>query len=75
MRMIPTQAPAASQRAENPALDANSAPLMNVPEPIQVQIRVKTMTCHLRLRPATMNSSWLLMRRERMKFRVVRARR
>jgi len=50
---MPTHAPAASQRAEIPALAANSAPLMNVPEPIQVQIRVKTMTCHFKLRPAT----------------------
>ncbi len=73
--MIPTQAPPASQRAEKPALEANSAPLMNVPEPIHVQIRVKTMTCHFRLRPATMNSSWLLIRRERTKFIAVRTRR
>jgi hypothetical protein len=46
---------------------------MNVPDPIHVQIRVKTMTCHFRLRPATMNCSWLLIRRERTKFRTVRA--
>ncbi len=72
MRTMPTQAPADSQRAEKPALEANSAPEMKVPEPIQVQIRVKTMTCHFRLRPATMNWSWLLIFRERMKFRAVR---
>jgi len=54
---MPTQAPAESQRAEKPALEANSAPEMNVPEPIQVQIRVKTMTGHFNLRPATMKSS------------------
>ncbi len=73
MRMMPTQAPAASHSAENPAFEANSAPLMKVPDPIQVQIRVKTMTCHLRLRPATMNCSWLLIRLERTKFRTVSA--
>jgi hypothetical protein len=48
---------------------------MNVPEPIQVQMSVNTMTDHFRLRPATMKSSWLLMRLARMKLNTVKTRR
>jgi hypothetical protein len=60
MKITPKNAPAGIQMAENPALEANSAPAMKVPEPIQVQIKVKTITQVLIDRPATMNSSWVL---------------
>jgi len=62
---MPTQAPAGSHRLLQPALAAYSAPAMNVPEPIHVQMRVNTITLRLKDRPATMKSSWLLIFRER----------
>ena len=57
--MMPTQAPAGIHREEKPALAAYSAPAMKVPEPIQVHMRVKTITRILRLLPATIKSSWV----------------
>ena len=56
---IPNQAPAGIHKLDHPACAAYSAPAINVPEPIQVQISVNTITFILKLRPATMKSSWL----------------
>jgi len=72
MTRMPSQAPAGSHTLDQPALAAYSAPAMKVPEPIQVQMRVKTITESGRLRPATMKSSWLFTLRARRKLKPAR---
>ena len=72
MTAMPTQAPAAIQRLEKPALYAYSAPAMKVPEPIQVQTSVNTMTGTDSERPATMKSSWFFTCRARTKLKAIR---
>jgi len=46
--------------ALQPALAANSAPEIKVPEPIQVQISVNTIFMRGIFRPASIMSSWFL---------------
>jgi hypothetical protein len=58
--------------ALQPALAANSAPEMKVPEPIHVQIRVNTIFIMGIWRPASIISSWVLTLRDFQKFMMVK---